>query len=316
MGEEAKDNTDNYEVVTTEAVGTLSGEAPKKEAEPSSEEGQEQKGDESATAEAKDKGQEDGREAAKDSNTDDADDNDADDASEDKDHRRGRGRFQKRIDRLTKRAAEAERRAQEAERKLKEAAKGESKSDAADDGEPDPSDFDDYDEYLDALTDWKAEAKQKGSKQEQKADDKQEGAPDQEFTDALEDVNEGFDESRKTYSDFDDVIGQEDLQITREMVIAMADAEKPGEIAYHLGKNKQEAERISKLSPIAQAREIGKLEVKLASKPKPGKKTTSAPDPIEPLKGSDGKVKTPAEMDFAEFEKTRNESERKRGSFW
>jgi hypothetical protein len=54
------------------------------------------------------------------------------------------------------------------------------------------------------------------------------------------------------------------------------------DLAYHLGANPKEAERISRLPPILQAKEIGKLEAKLATNP-PVKKTTSAPTPISPI---------------------------------
>lgn len=307
MADEIKaTDTNNFEVVTTEA------------AETEQTQDQNTEGDESATAQKQDEGKQEGLDDDKDSGKDDADEQDADDdAGEEANHRRGRGRFQKRIDRLTKRAAEAERRAQEAERKLQEAEGkngGKAKPEAQDDeGEPDPSDFDSYDEYLDALADWKADQKisAKGKNDEQ---DEQ----DAEFTEALEDVQDAFNETRKSHNDFDEVIGQQDLQITRDMVIAMADSEDPGAIAYHLGKNKQEAARIAKLSPIAQAKEIGKIEAKLAAKPQqPGKKTTSAPDPIDPVKGSDSTSKAPQDMDFAEYERTQNEKEQRGGrGFW
>jgi hypothetical protein len=54
------------------------------------------------------------------------------------------------------------------------------------------------------------------------------------------------------------------------------------DLAYWLGSNPKEAERISRLSPLLQAREIGKIEAKLGSEPVQ-KKTTSAPEPIRPV---------------------------------
>jgi hypothetical protein len=53
-------------------------------------------------------------------------------------------------------------------------------------------------------------------------------------------------------------------------------------LAYYLGSNPKDAERISRMSPLAQAKEIGKIEAKLASDP-PVKRTTSAPAPISPV---------------------------------
>jgi hypothetical protein len=54
------------------------------------------------------------------------------------------------------------------------------------------------------------------------------------------------------------------------------------ELAYYLGTNPKDAERISRMSPLSQAKEIGKIEAKLAAEP-PVKRTTSAPAPISPV---------------------------------
>jgi hypothetical protein len=54
------------------------------------------------------------------------------------------------------------------------------------------------------------------------------------------------------------------------------------ELAYYLGSNPKEADRISRMTPLSQAKEIGKIEAKLVSAP-PMKKTTSAPAPISPV---------------------------------
>lgn len=316
MTEETQvDETASFEVVTTDAV------EPK--------EAQENPGEESAAHKDKDQDSKDGEQDSKETDKKDDKKPAADDAGEDGQPRKGNGRFQKRIDRLTKRAAEAERRAEEAERKLKqdkgkEGGKAEPETQSED--EPDPSEFDTYDEYLDALSDWKADSKSKPTKKDDDKDaaadedngKKTEQDNDPEFTEALEDVQDAFTESRTKYDDFDAlVVEQKDLQISREMVIAMAESDDPGEIAYHLGKNKEEAARIAKLSPIAQAREIGKLEAKLAAKPRqPSKKTTEAPDPIDPVKGNDSTKKSMKDMDFAEYERTRNAQEQKGKTFW
>ena len=54
------------------------------------------------------------------------------------------------------------------------------------------------------------------------------------------------------------------------------------DVAYYLGSNPKEADRISKLSPFLQAKEIGRIEAKLAAEPVT-KKTSSAPAPIAPV---------------------------------
>lgn len=279
MSDQNETPEENFEVVTDEAVGseveTKEPESKDEESAPSATDSDEGKKPESKPA---------------------------DNASDEKPKRS----FQKRIDRLTKRAADAERRAEEAERKASEGDK--SKND-----EPDPSDFDDYDDYL--------EAKAKHDKPEKKdapKDQPKEDKPSQEFVDAFEDVQDSFDEWRSKHSDFDDVIGADDVSITEDMVIAMSEADDPGAIAYHLGKNKNEASRIAKLSPIRQGREIGKLEAKLSAEPvKPTKKTTQAPAPIDPVGGKSEPKTNVGDLAYDEYEATMNAKENKgKKGFW
>jgi hypothetical protein len=66
------------------------------------------------------------------------------------------------------------------------------------------------------------------------------------------------------------------------MLEAIQSSDVGPDVAYYLGTNPKEADRISGLSPYLQAKEIGKIEVKIASNP-PVKKTSSAPAPINPV---------------------------------
>lgn len=79
------------------------------------------------------------------------------------------------------------------------------------------------------------------------------------------------------YEDFEEVALSEDVPITTPMAQAIAESEFGADVAYFLGKNIKEAERISRLSPLGAAREIGRLEAKFAATgtisktPPPGK---------------------------------------------
>lgn len=84
------------------------------------------------------------------------------------------------------------------------------------------------------------------------------------------------------YDDFEAVAYNPRLPITEAMAEAIQSSEVGPDVAYYLGSNPKEAARISQLSPIQQAREIGKIEVKLTTTP-PTKKTSSAPAPITPV---------------------------------
>ena len=98
----------------------------------------------------------------------------------------------------------------------------------------------------------------------------------------LESYHEKEEEARSKYEDFEQVAYNPKLPITNVMAEAIQSSDIGPELAYHLGTNPKEAERISRLSPLGQAKEIGRIEAKLASDP-PVKRTSSAPAPISPV---------------------------------
>ncbi len=100
----------------------------------------------------------------------------------------------------------------------------------------------------------------------------------------VEAYQEREDTAREKYDDFEQVAYNPKLPITDPMAATIRESEIGPELLYHLGQNPAEAKRIAQLSPLSQAREIGKLETKLASNP-PAKRTSSAPAPIAPLNG-------------------------------
>lgn len=98
----------------------------------------------------------------------------------------------------------------------------------------------------------------------------------------LETYRDREDSVREKYDDFDQVAYNPRLPITDAMAQTIQASDAGPEIAYFLGSNPKEADRISRLSPFAQAKEIGKIEAKLADNP-PVARTTKAPDPIAPV---------------------------------
>lgn len=87
------------------------------------------------------------------------------------------------------------------------------------------------------------------------------------------------------YPDFLEVIQNPSAPLTMPIWEAIADSEVSHELAYYLGKNLQEARRISQLPERAMLREIGKIESKLTAPPPTQKTKTKAPDPIKPAGG-------------------------------
>jgi hypothetical protein len=98
----------------------------------------------------------------------------------------------------------------------------------------------------------------------------------------VEAYSEREEKARDKYDDFEDVVYNPKLRITDVMAETIQYSDLGPDLAYWLGTNPKEAERIARLSPILQAREIGKIEVRLSDNP-PVKKTTSAPTPISPV---------------------------------
>jgi len=89
-------------------------------------------------------------------------------------------------------------------------------------------------------------------------------------------------DARNKYDDFEQVAYNPKLPITDAMAQTIQSSDVGPDMAYYLGSNPKEAERISRLSPLSQAKELGKIEAKLSDNP-PVKKTSNAPAPIAPV---------------------------------
>ena len=98
----------------------------------------------------------------------------------------------------------------------------------------------------------------------------------------LEAYHDREEEARAKYDDFEQVAYNPNLKITSVTAQTIQASDAGPDVAYYLGANPKEADRISRLQPILQAKEIGKLEAKLAANP-PVKKTSSAPEPFSPV---------------------------------
>jgi len=75
------------------------------------------------------------------------------------------------------------------------------------------------------------------------------------------------------------------LQVPPDAAQFVMESEVGPRIAYHLAKNPEELDRLTKLSPTRRLAELGKLEDRLAPKVAPPKKATSAPTKLTEVKG-------------------------------
>lgn len=186
--------------------------------------------------------------------------------------------------------------------------------------EPMEEDFEQYSDYKKAhskwvedLTDWKLDQREKAKEEKAKADEIKTKAEK-----TIEAHNARIDKFRETNPEYDKVLGKfvkdhGDASFSIGLEEAVVTSDLGPAIIFELAKNPDEFDRINALSPLAAAREIGKIESRL-SKPaqteeKPTKKVKSnAPKPVSPTggKGPSGGKKNLSEItDFAEYEAAR-----------
>ena len=135
---------------------------------------------------------------------------------------------------------------------------------------PAPDDFESAQQYAEALAEQKAREllAQREAAAQQAA--------------LLESYKDREEEARDRYEDFEQVAYNPNLPVTDVMAQAIQASDIGPEVIYYLGSNPKEAGRISRLPPVLQAKEIGKIEVNLTTNP-PVKKTSTAPAPLAPV---------------------------------
>jgi hypothetical protein len=163
-------------------------------------------------------------------------------------------------------------------------------------------------EWVEALAEFKADQKFAELTQKQK-----EAERETKYKSEVERQNERKNDMIQTgerkYDDFEEVVANNKVKISEPAYLAILETENGADIVYHLAKNPAEADRIAALSPYAQAKEIGKLEDKLSSKPV---KLSNAPAPMSPAKGASSIVKSIEDMSIDEY----MADARKRGARW
>jgi signal recognition particle GTPase len=108
------------------------------------------------------------------------------------------------------------------------------------------------------------------------------------------------------------VLSNPSLPITQDMREAILDSDLGPQVAYYLAENVEKAEAIAQLSPLAQAREIGRIEARLeAAKAPPPPAVSKAPPPPPSIAASDSVVdKDPDQMSIEEWKKWRDKRDR------
>ena len=217
--------------------------------------------------------------------------------------RKSGGGFQKRISELTREKHEALRRVEAAEDRerrllaLIETNRGGQAPQSDDDTEPTSDRFNRYEDFVAARAEWRAEQKVKATLG---AYQQQVGAKDQE-NNRLERARNFAAEAKqqgKAIQGFEAALQRvqaEDFPMTPAMGEYLLDAENKAAVVKYLTDDEDAAFRISRLQPIAQVKELAKLDARFSAKPKP--KTSSAPPPPATVSGGAAAPQTIERMD-------------------
>lgn len=172
---------------------------------------------------------------------------------------------------------------------------------------PKVDDFEDEGDFIEALTDWKVEQKSVEIRSTFKAETAQ-TSQQASIDESKQRYNEKVEEVSAKHEDFRETL--ESLPIISQVAVdAITVAENGPEIAYYLGKNHTEANKIARMSPMQAVIAIGRIDGKL-SQQSPTKTITKAPIPINPLGGGREATKTPPEkMSTADYIAMREKEE-------
>ena len=192
--------------------------------------------------------------------------------------KRAARRAQNKLEKAFRQRAEAQARADFLEKQLAEARQ--QPLVAKKPGEPTLEQFDyDPEKYAQAKADFARKAAEQDLSARQ-LQDRQRAAHKALMSEWEKKVESAYDE----FEDFDTVVGE--LQPNTPFVAAIMKVPNGHKVAYNLGKNPSEAERIAKLEPLEQIVEITLLAAKLSAEQPKAKTPSKAPAPIAPLTGS------------------------------
>ena len=204
----------------------------------------------------------------------------------------------KRIDKLTRQKYEAQAELNRLKAEF-EALKAQSAPKAV---EPQMSDFDTFDDYTEALAEYKFN--QKAQAQQQQVSQQQQAQK------VAQDWQSKVEKVRAVAPDFDEAFANvAEITFAQSTLDAVAGHEKGAEIAYLLGKDPVKAYQIASLPPMQQLMAIGEIAAKTnLTKPKT---VTNAPPPVKPISGKSSIV-DPNSLSIKEWVEHRNKQLRQK----
>lgn len=197
------------------------------------------------------------------------------------------------------------------------------------DPKPKEDDFENFDEYNEALLDWKVDKKLAEQKAEAEAakNEVREKELETEFRTKLA-------EGEEKYADFGESISDPTVPMHAGIVNLLRETDNPADVAYYLSKNRKECATISQMTSNRAAIAIGKIDARFEANPvkklpfnssdikdvngieEPEKKKQSipeAPAPITPIGSRETVTKDPDKMTQAEYEAYRTAQKKAKG---
>lgn len=229
----------------------------------------------------------------------------------------GKNRFQQRIGELVEKRRAAE---SEAERVRRENEELRSKLEALsaraepikEEPRPKRDAFASDEDYLEAVSDWKAN--QKLAEREREHAEAQAKAAQTQLTKQWQAAQA---RAIAEIDDYKTVIEASDVQLPGHLHQAILESEVGPHMAYYFAKHPDEAKRFAAMSPTTALRQLGKLEDRLMEddpkpepKPTPAPEKSKAPPPVTPVK--DGRALDPGPAQNFEEYRARRLAEQKR----
>ncbi|MFV1627949.1 hypothetical protein [Phaeobacter sp. JH203A] len=172
---------------------------------------------------------------------------------------------------------------------------------------PSPDNFHDHDEYLAELSAYKAEQRMKDrqvkdlEREAEESTRQTQELHQREVEEALGNLAAQFDDARSRYADFDAVARDTTLPINENMAYFMGLSENGADVAYFLGTNRDLAADLARMPAPELAGAMRMLERTVkAQSPRP-RTTTTAPDPVNPIRPKATAAKKAEDMSMAEY---------------
>jgi hypothetical protein len=177
--------------------------------------------------------------------------------------------------------------------------------------EPQVDDFDTEEEYLEAVSEYRADQKFAEREATQKAEREEEVREEQEAEaqarqkSLIGKLQKGVEK----YEDFEDVV--EDLNITGDMIQILESFPNIPDVVYALGNDPEIVAKLVDMPFLQAAYTMKEISDGLAKK-----KSTKAPDPIKPVTTTGGTIKSLEQMSQKEYNEYRDKQDKeKRGMY-